>query len=280
MAGERKDEEVEVVDQDELELNDDNSDEFEIEESSGTDEGDDGSEGEVRLSREQFSLLEQRSKTDEQIAAALEKLASANEPAKSQPVGDPFLVAINDTDELDDDSFEEQLFERGKSKQALKKFVDSYVNPKLTKLQAKTLSAELRAELAENNDVKPYADEVKQMLAQLPPEKRIQDGIVQAAIGAVRQRHEDEITQKRIEDAVNERLKQLGVSADKTSKEPKLDHTEGLGDQGGGSASGSTGASSKKRKIRMTSEQRSQAELRARQLGMTFSDYVNNVYGG
>lgn len=233
-----------------------------------------GEDEKVTLSKEEFSALSSRTKTDEQIAKVLEKLASKDDEAnKQQPVGDPFAIPINSEDDLNDDEFETQLFERGKSKQAIQKLVDKYVSPKLTKLQARTLSAELRAELSENEDVKPYADEVKRALSNLPPEQRVQDGIVQAAIAHVRKQHESEITQKRIDEAVQAKLAELGVSSQANPAKPASDHSEDLGDSG-------TARAPKKRKIRMTSAQRAEAEQRARALGMSFSDYVNNVWGG
>lgn len=263
-------EDVELEVDDELDVGVENESEVEIDDSES-----EGEESEkVTLSKEEFSALSSRTKTDEQIAKVLEKLASKDDEAnKQQPVGDPFAIPINSEDDFNDEEFETQLFERGKSKQAIQKLMDKYVSPKLTKLQARTLSAELRAELSENEDVKPYADEVKRALANLPPEQRVQDGIVQAAIGHVRKQHESEITQKRIDEAVNAKLAELGVSGESRTAKPASDHSEDLGDSGSARAP-------QKRKVRMTSAQRAEAEQQARALGMTFSDYVNNVYGG
>ena len=216
----------------------------------------------VSLSKEELAKLQSSASTNEQIARALERLAPQPEQAR---VVDPFAVALN-AEDLNAEELENELFERGKAVSAMDKYFSKRVVPVLREQQAKVLSMELRAELAENADLRPYEDEVRQLISALPPEKRIQPGIVQAAIGEVRKAHAEDIIEARVKAEVEKRLGGALV----TGPEPGADFSE----------HNSRTIPSAKKRVTISSRQYAEYEQAAARKHMTTEDYIRYVVNG
>jgi hypothetical protein len=150
---------------------------------------------------------------------------------------------------------------------AIRKAVNSYITQTVKPLTAQVQAAQLRAELAENPEIKPYEKEVKKLLAQLPEDQRLQPGMVSNAIDYVRKQHSEELLEAKVNAKVEEILKQRTSSA----KEP-ADFSEG---------STSTAASAgTKRTTKISARKYEEYREKASRAGMDVKDYIKFVVKG
>ena len=259
----------EMVEGSEEQLLDDGLDEFVVEDEAAS------GEEKVELSKEEYEKLTREGKTDEQIVSAIDKLtdiqAGMQTATRPQPVSDPFALPLNAPAE-EDDNFEEQLWEKGQSASAVDKRIERYVKPIMTRQQARINASELRAQLAENPDLKPYEGEIKQMIASLTPEQKSSEYVVQGVVNSVRMQHLDEI----IKAKADELLKERSGSGDATASSPsrQSDFSEGLGGAGATTVAATKTVAGGKHKL--TRAQVTRYEEAARQIGVTARDYFNN----
>ena len=224
----------------------------------------------VEISRQEYEKLTREDTTNGQIAQALNKLADVTAPKPAAPVTDPFAVTLNGPEADALAGVEDDIFEKGKTVEAISKVVDARTNQKLAQMQVRINSSELRAQLAENPDIAPYASEVKQLIASVPADKKAEPGIVDAAIAHVRAAHSEEILNAKVDALVEKKIAERDA-ANPPPAAPKqpADFSEGLGSQGGAAAPRST--------VTITKAEYAQYAAKAQQLGMRAVDYINNI---
>ena len=259
------------LDQDEFVVEDE-LDEKEPEPMFDVGEDDEGGEEDdtVVLKKEEYEKLQREGNTTEQLTTAITSLNNTLAPKQTQTVQEPFAMApINAPPEDGDDTFEDDLLERGKGAKAVDKRIDKALKPVREQMQMQVNAMELRAVLAEREDLKPYRNEIKQTIAGASSENKAKPGIVAAAVQYVENQHRDEIMAAQVDRLVEQKLAEREKQNGGGSAQ-QVDFSEGLGDA-------PSGGGKKPSKVRISASDKARYQERARVKGMHWVDYVNDI---
>lgn len=175
----------------------------------------DEDDGKVTLSREEVEALKQKADSTEQLRQSFLEYAEKAAPANKRPE-EPEPQQPGETDEQFQKRIEKEIFEEGKTTNALREFIDRYAGPVVNQQNAQLAEANKKLLLMDSETgpkFRKYKSEIEEFVASLP---RVQQSNPEVWNYAYREvvngRHSDDEMQDIIERKVQEKLREMGLA--------------------------------------------------------------------